>query len=308
MKLQITLALTLLTLASACDDDSFSQVVDIPFPEHEPLPALTVDMRSGDTAVYARLALSRGILDDPQVTDRSAKIEVYRGEGLYLEQSYSLQNTDGNDLRVPLPASGPDTIPAGPEEYRVVATIEGFAPAEATQRMPAPADFTLVSFEPNGALDSEGSRVDVINIDLTDPPGTEDFYGFRVLIPQQRCEFDTEGDSLICENFYEFANEAFMDSQDPVFKNSIGYGLVVTDQSFNGSTYRVRLLVDAFRDGETRLEVYRLTEDAYRYSVSREAYEVSGDNPFAEPVNIHNNVAGGYGYFVAASRRILALE
>jgi len=48
---------------------------------------------------------------------------------------------------------------------------------------------------------------------------------------------------------------------------------------------------------------FRLTEDAYRYGISQEAFINARDNPFAEPVNIHNNVTGGYGYFVVANRQ-----
>jgi len=304
----ITLALALITLASACDEDSFSQVVNIPIPEHESLPALTVDMRSGDTAVYARLALSRGILEEPQATDKSAKIEVFRDGELYLEQTYPLDNTNGSNLRLALPEGGSDTIPAGPTDYRVVATIDGFAAVESSQVMPTSADFSLVSYEPDGAIDSEGFRVDEIILDINDPMGTEDYYGFRVLIPQFFCRFDEVADSVICETSFEFTNDAYLDSQDPLLKFSDGYGLVITDQSFNGETYRIRLLADVFQNEGVRLEVYRLTEDAYRYGVSRDAFNEAGDNPFVEPVNIHNNVEGGYGFFIAASRSYIALE
>jgi hypothetical protein len=88
-----------------------------------------------------------------------------------------------------------------------------------------------------------------------------------------------------------------------------GYGLVLSDQSFNGNTYRVRIQADNYnQDTLPTLEVYRLTEDAYRYAVSRYAYENSVDNPFAEPVNVHNNVSEGYGYFVLSNGLKLVLE
>lgn len=304
MKLQVALAIALITLASACNEDSFSQIVDIPFPEHEPLPALSVDMRSGDTLIYARLALSRSVLDNTESSDKTASLEFYRNGESFLQRSFPLRTTDGDNMEFRLP----DSLPVGPENYRIVATVEGFEPVEAIQEMPAAADFNLVSYEPDGAIDSDGFRVDEITLDLIDPPGTEDYYGFRVLIPQQFCEFDNVGDSLICTNNFQFANEAFLDSQDPLLKFSVGYGLVITDQSFNGGTYRIRLLADAFQNEGLRLEVFRLTEDAYRYGVSRDAYDQAGDNPFAEPVNVHNNVDGGYGFFIAASKTILALE
>lgn len=304
MKLQLVLAIALITLASACNEDSFSQIVDIPFPEHDPLPALSMDMRSGDTAIYARVALSRSVLANTESTDKQALVEIFRDGEPFFDGSFQLTSTDGFNLEYRMP----DTLPVGPTAYRVVATVDGFDPVESTQIMPAAANFNLVSYEPDGAIDSDGYRVDEIELDLNDEASTEDYYGFRILIARQFCRYDADRDTLLCTYNFVNANTAYLDSQDPLLKESAGFGLVISDQSFNGGTYRIRLLSDAYQSEGLRLEVFRLTEDAYRYAVSRRAYDDAGDNPFAEPVNIHNNVAGGYGFFIAASRSYLELE
>jgi hypothetical protein len=307
MRTLIYFSLAIVFLASSCDEDSFSQTVDIPIPEHEPLPALTLDLRSGDSIANTVLDLSRGILDEDNPTFGNKTVELYRNDVL-------LAASDPNSTAIRffnLILTEP--INTEPATYRLVGMIDGFPEVEATQEMPAQPDFTLISYEPEGAIDIDGFRTDEIVIDLMDDPDTEDYYGFRVTnTPQDEifCRFDPNTQMERCDTFRnDFINNYFLQSPDPLLNEAIGYGLVMTDQSFNGNTYRVRIQADNYnQDSLPTLEVFRLTEDAYRYAVSRLAYENSIDNPFAEPVNVHNNMANGYGYFLLSNGRRRVLE
>lgn len=307
MRNLIYLSLATILLASSCDEDSFSQTVDIPIPEHEPLPALTLDLRSGDTIANTILDLSRGILEEEDRTFGNKTVELYRNDVL-------LAASDPNSTAIRSFNLALET-PIGTEAatYRLVGMIDGFPEVDATQEMPAQPDFTLVSYEPQGAIDIDGFRTDEIVFDLMDDPDAEDYYGFRVTnTPQDQifCFFDPNRQMEVCDTFRnDFVNDYFLQSPDPLLNEASGYGLVLSDQSFNGNTYRVRIQADNYnQDTLPTLEVFRLTEDAYRYAVSRLAYEDSVDNPFAEPVNVHNNVANGYGYFVLSNGVKVVLE
>jgi len=304
MRYFLLLALPLVFLTTACDDESFSQTVDIPFPEHEPLPAMSMDMRSGDSSLFFRLALSRGILDERMETSRAASITLLKDEQPFFSSDVQMDNSDGSNAQVRLD----EPISDEPASYRLIGKVEGFPDVEATQTMPAKPDFTLVSYEPDGAINVEGLRVDKIELDLRDDAAIENYYGFRVMSEGSVCSFNENTGSFNCRRESGFARELFVDSPDPLFKESVGYGLVVTDQSFNGGTLRVRLQADNYSDAIIALEVYNLTEDAYRYAVSKLAYDDAGDNPFAEPVNVHNNVAEGYGIFIVGNRVLEVLE
>ncbi|WP_020569976.1 DUF4249 family protein [Neolewinella persica] len=307
MRTLIYLSLIIVFLASSCDEDSFSQTVDIPIPEHEPLPALTLDLRSGDTIANSVLDLSRGILEEADQTIGNKQVELYRDDVLIAASDPNSQSVRFFDLML--------AAPIGTEEatYRLVGKIDGFTEVEATQIMPVIPEFTLISYEPEGAIDIDGFRTDEIILDLEDDPAKEDFYGFRVTnTPRDQisCFINSSGDTIVCDTFRnEFVRDYYLQSPDPLLNEGTGYGLVLSDQSFNGNTYRVRLQADNYnRDSMPTLVVYRLTEDAYRYAVSRNAYEDSVGNPFAEPVNVHNNVAEGYGYFVLSNGVRVVLE
>ncbi len=78
--------------------------------------------------------------------------------------------------------------------------------------------------------------------------------------------------------------------------------LSITDESFDGGTFRGRLqFYGNLGSGNFALRVYALTEDGFRYLRSYTAYEDSRFDPFSEPVNVHNNVVGGYGFFMVSN-------
>lgn len=303
MKIYPIAALALILLVFSCDEDSFSQTVEIPIPEHEPLPVLSLDLRAMDSVIYSRLGLSRGILEENRVSDLVGTVELFRDGTLLGSITSPLGSTDGQTSTFALPA------PIGAEggEYRLVGNIAGFPQVEATQTMPAAPVFSVVSYEEDGTIDAGGYRVDELVIDITDNANTEDYYAFRVQVPQYNCRYDVNLDSVICDTSFARPDYLYLDSPDPLLLQGENQSLLVTDQSFNGRTFRVRIQVDNYQNARPRLEVLSLTEDAYRYAVSRKAYIDAGDNPFAEPVNVHNNVTGGYGYFILSNRVLRGL-
>ncbi len=82
-----------------------------------------------------------------------------------------------------------------------------------------------------------------------------------------------------------------------------------TDQTFNGKDYLIQYdwessgnLQDAKSDKViSEYNLVSLTKDYYRYLVSYNSYLQNKDNPFADPVQVYNNIFGGYGIFAGSS-------
>ncbi|MEM1358308.1 MAG: DUF4249 domain-containing protein [Bacteroidota bacterium] len=298
------LFLPILFTIAACDEDSFSQVVNIPIPEHEPLPVLSLNLQTGDTLAKALLGVSRGILDEFDENDnRGAKLELYQDDVLIGMGSYGVSSGrfwQGMQLSEPITGNA--------ATYRLVGQLEGFEPVEATQAMPTVPVFENVRYTRDGAIDSEGFRVDEVEFDLIDPPGEENFYAFRVSVAEQACIFDPLTGESRCREDTTRLNSLFLTSPDPLLSDGLDFDFVLSDQSFDGTRYRVRLQADNFTEFIPFLEVFHLSEDAYRYMRSFAAYQESRDNPFAEPVQVHNNVVGGYGAFIIANKALRRLE
>ena len=299
--MQKLLLFTVLAFAltfSACTEDKFSQVVDIPIPEHTSLPVIALEILSGDTILYPLLSRSYGITEDePTGTDPNT-LRFFKNGELIGEVTSTIDalRFDRPSLALAEPIDDSEAI------YEVVGEVAGYGTATATQVMPAPPVFRVVSFEREGAIDEEGFRLDEAIIEIQDPAGIDNYYGFSIknrFIQQFDCDTLTPPN---CDTIFG-TNTTFVTSPDPLLTYGGNYGLVVTDQSFAGSTYRIRVQFNSSRDVPPVLEVYSLTEDTYRYAVSFEAYQDARDNPFSEPVSVHNNIDDGYGFFLISNRK-----
>jgi len=176
------LPLFLVILSASCGEDRFSTTVDIPIPTHEPLPALT-------------------ILEETTISDKTAQLELYRNGSLFLERQVELPTTNGINLELPLS----EPISAEAAEYRFVATVEGFDPVESTQLMPAPFTYSLVSYEPDGAIEEVCDTVynEVVFplfLDSQDPLMTfTDNYG--MVVPDRTFNGENYQIRILAENF-----------------------------------------------------------------------------------------------------------
>lgn len=195
----------------------------------------------------------------------------------------------------------PAPIPAGPADYEVVVNVAGFGSARAGQRMPAAPTVELIRYEREGAIDIDGFRVSEAVVRINDPADTENYYAFRIVDPQTSCSPDT------CFAIYRESYSRYISSPDPLLRQGGYHGAVVSDRSFNGESYDMRLQFDIYGD-EKALEVWSITEDGFRYIVSLETYYNADGNPFAEPVNVHDNIEEGYGIFMASNRLRFVLE
>ena len=294
-----TLLLTA-ALLSNCDEDSFSQVAKIDLPDHESRPVLTLSLVAGDTSLPAGiLSLSRGILDETSPDlGMGGNLRLLRnGQEIFNNNDAELRRDETYRnfyyaLDEPI-----DSLPA---DYELVGDVEGFGSVSARQRMPAAPDFTLLDYDPEGGVDVDGFRVAEARIRLSDPPGEENYYYFQVISPEIRSCDTVRCDTVFSDRTF---NTQFISSPDPNLLTAYPGSLALTDDSFDGEDYTVRLQFNDYSRGSYRVDVWSLTEDGYRYLISRDAYENSRDNPFAEPVNVHQNVTDGFGLFQASNRR-----
>ncbi len=286
-------ALTVL-LTAACTEDRFTQTVDINLPEHESRPTLSLDIVGGDTLIWPRIGLSVGILEDDPPS-LPANLQLFRDGELLFDLETSTGGFSDSGFNLPAP------IPAGPADYEVVVNVAGFGSARAGQRMPAAPTVELIRYEREGAIDIDGFRVSEAVVRINDPADTENYYAFRIVDPQTSCSPDT------CFAIYRESYSRYISSPDPLLRQGGYHGAVVSDRSFNGESYDMRLQFDIYGD-EKALEVWSITEDGFRYIVSLETYYNADGNPFAEPVNVHDNIEEGYGIFMASNRLRFVLE
>ncbi len=310
---RFALALTLyLLLILGCGDDPFQQVVDIDLPDHEPAPAVSVELVAGDTAVRHYIARSYGTQEERTEEEREYDLVLYRDGAEFFRHSGTTANFGNFDQEwVNLPLGG--ALDSTTARYRIEVNVAGIGAASAEETMPARAEARILSYEPDGALSADGERVDALRLEFTDPPGPGDYYAVRVGyegVGAVSCRAVNGGPPTCDSTYADFT--VIADSPNPLVRElGYVYQLGLSDASFDGQRYVLDVQFSPTTADENPryfVEVFTLPEAAYRYLVSYEAYQRARGNPFAEPVTVTDNITDGYGYFIVANRQRLFLD
>lgn len=286
--LKISFFVIVLLNLVGCDEDRFTSVKNIEFPEHESVLAvtshvqLTADQFSQPDAFVSH---SLGILDqeDYKLID-NATVELYKDGALF--QNLETINNNGNYV-------GQITQDLTSGTYTMKVSAPNYEPIEATQVLPSQAKVINSTYEfEKVPYDFENDLYDLLKIKIEDPADEENYYAFDVILDVKKSNGGME----------EY--RPYSDSDDPLFEYGYNINHILPDISFNGKNYDVRLLqqTDWIRSqGDeiiaARVLVYTLTKDYYTYEISRSLNSDAQDNPFAEPVLVHSNFEGGLGVF-----------
>lgn len=279
---------------SSCDEDAFSQVVDIEIPEHQSSIVLNGFWFSQDTAVSLLVTNSLSILDNEDYTiPEDAAVKLYKNDQLvgqldFDELAYYYLTLD-------------DSLGTEMATYKIEASFGDYKPVTVEQTMPGLVTIKEASFEADGTFDPTGEKVDEFSITFNDPPGEENYYLFRVSYIEQFVDWN--GDTI------RSSGMIYLDSNDPIVNYS-QEGLIFTDKAFDGSEYTINgwdygwyEQVESFE-----LELINLTKDGYLYLKSLEDYYNSEGNPFAQPATVYSNIENGYGIFALGATDRLIIE
>lgn len=275
-------------LLSACGEDFFEQTVEIDVPEHTPQLAITSQLVAGDSALWAYVTSSQGILENEAADPiEDATVEIFKDGQLmetlpFLEQRFYVKELS-------------EAFASDPAEYQLKISADGFDPITATQQMPTAVPIISATYEAEGAIDIDGERVDEISIEFEDPAGEENYYRVSIFIET------------------EFWNQhLYLHQLDPIAEQ-FSENQYLKDDTFDGKkyTWRVGFYPNSFDpNSEIKFSVnlYSVSREQYFYERSVYLARDANDNPFAEPVIIFGNVEGGQGVFSLSVRSEEVIE
>ncbi|RME09348.1 MAG: DUF4249 domain-containing protein [Bacteroidetes bacterium] len=282
------LFLVAISFSACAGEDFFEATVDIETPPHKPALAVTANFAAGDTTLRIYLTHSLDILsqtDAEPIPD--ADVEIFKdgtslGKALYFSDKL---------YKLPLVQA----LPAEMATYELKISAPGFDPVQASQVMPPPVPIISATFEIDGAIDDDGERVDELTIEFEDPAGVENYYSVFAYVV-----FDDQ-----------YTEEFSLGSLDPITEEGMD-DYLLKDVTFDGKRYEWRLKAYRFFELTDDVKMYvvlrSITADQYFFSRSVSLSYDTDDNPFAEPVIIHNNIEGGYGIFSLESRDVKEVE
>jgi len=281
----------LVTNFYACKEGAFEQVVEIDIPEHEPKIALSMEINQGDEQLntfVSRSSSINDIIETPILEDIT--INVFKNETMLTEMVF--------DSTTRAYLANVDPIPNDEATYRIEVISPEFGTATAEQTMPSQVSISNLEYEEDGTIDSYGERVNELSFMIDDPEAERNYYSIKLF---SFFKYIQDTSTLQIQNIYPY-------SLDPLLEYAQNGELILSDDSFNGTDHRVTLNIEKYylevQDKEELVlfvEFKNISRDNYLYKRTLDIYWSSVDNPFAEPVVVHNNIENGFGIFRTAA-------
>lgn len=110
--------------------------------------------------------------------------------------------------------------------------------------------------------------------------------------------YEYNGDSI-----YDIYDAGYIMYNDVIIERYLSYqnAVIFSDDLFDGETLSLSLYMNKYNfyseNTPVIIELYSISESYYKYSISLDQQQEIDGNPFAEPVQVYNNIEKGYGIF-----------
>lgn len=271
---------------------SCEKIIDIDLPETERKMVVN-GLITPDSLVTVNLTKSLSVLEvDSFIFVPDARVTLSLGEEIIGELSYQ----DKGDYILP------GYYPGMGNTYRLDIEVPDLQAAYAETTIPE--STMLQAVDTSWVTDEWGEQVLYLNLQFEDQPDQDNYYGLVVYATSKEFDFLTGEFTGNKET-----HTVYIGRTDPILEEEglfFGERLLFNDLTFQGKSKSIEFeLYDyAFYTSDTvwldvRLE--EIEEDYYLYALSSEKYSATFRNPFSEPVQVYNNIEGGFGLFSSYS-------
>lgn len=173
------------------------------------------------------------------------------------------------------------------DEFRLDVSATGYASVYAVERVPPVINVGSITYEGEAFSQEYGEPLPEYEIVINDDGNLDNFYGIEVW------RLDT---------ITGYREHVYIYSNDFNLTEWIYVGRVMNDETFNGSQYKARVMVEEYNELAENM-VYEfviksISENMYQYAKSYTNYVINDGNPFAEPVTVTTNMEEtGFGLF-----------
>ncbi len=290
MKAKFSLFITITILMASCE-----KVITIDQNEFKPKIVLNAVLNANELILIS-LSESRDMLYEGNEFPalKNATAEIFE-EGISIGKLTEGQNGDYHINYKPV---------AG-KTYHINVSHAKFESVNATTKIPFPIILNEV------VIDKISDSKHYVYFDINDIPD-DNFYGIQIL----------REDSLIgiqpdtTNNYYNYDKEYFSctdlvieyPKNESLDGDNINDIFLFKDQIFKNSKYKLRCSFEKNTwqgDHIVKLtaSVNSYSYEYYRYIITTEIFSDNGGNPFAEPVQIFNNIENGFGIFGAIATK-----
>jgi len=183
--------------------------------------------------------------------------------------------------------------------YVIRATADGYEPVSAQSQIPSPAQITRVdvTFTESASDDRPHAKID---IKFTDDALEHNFYQITLEGEREYIDRNFGGKSTT-------RSPISIESDDPAIAENINANnsILIKDVLFNGKEVELSFKT---RDGNVSaftgiiVTLRTVSEDLYKYKTTSQLQGNTSGDPFAQPVNVYNNIENGFGVFAGYSQ------
>jgi Domain of unknown function (DUF4249) len=190
------------------------------------------------------------------------------------------------------------------KEYRIRVVTSDYGTAEATCVIPHPVPITKIEIDSVSFFQSNSLG---LKIYFKDPPAQKNFYNLNFLAHTFYLDYRTN-DTIrnIGHVYFEVGESTLID--DVISMSD----LYITDTFFDGDEHTLTVRVNRrYFDSRAATSLHvvlsNITEPYYQYMTTSKLQANSGGDPFAQPVQVYNNVQNGFGIFAGYSQSVVEL-
>ena len=285
-------------LLSGCSEDFFNQTVDIDPPEYEKQMVTHIKTGIHDSIIVMSLSRNYGVLESvPQngwgVSD--AHVEIWEGDQKL--RIFSPEETTNYLYFTPLT---PGLFQPG-HAYTLKISHPDYDTVTAVQTMPYAPEVDSVTYDKEGGVNAFGEDLSDIDVYLKDTPGEVNYYEIAIFGEYIYVDstYDDSGNFISVDTLVFYSSFEPEGSDDANALPGYNNTLLISDQFFDGQTYKLNTRIYRYQGDPTNFVVYvrTLTEDYFLYSISALRKYDSEGIPFVEPVSVHDNLDKGIGIF-----------
>jgi hypothetical protein len=261
--------------------------VNIDVPLEKPLITLN-SVFNPDSVWNVQLNLNRHVLDkNPYASVDDAEVSIYENSILVNKLDFIKNGKYRSQNGKPL---------AG-KVYEVKVTSNANGEVSAKSMAPQPVQNLSVEFlKPE--TESYNNRY-IVNLTFIDAPGEKNYY-----------KITAEGDLYFFTSNKIGKNTVVIPIKERGQSEEDDQGdaeILFSDLLFDGKKYSISIAASFYTNlSQVRLSLWSVSEDYYNYKQTLQLQSKTSNNPFAQPVNVYNNIKGGFGIFGGYSQTTVA--
>ena len=265
-------------------EEAFESAVDFEVPEQPSLLATTAIFPLNAISSQLYVSHTVNILDPDPVAIKNASIDLsIEGHSKFAWVFDSI-----TELYV---ASLPRQNEILGKNAKLTIEAPGYSKSRSSILVPDTAHVGEIKFGYQKAFDLDGSKADLLTLNIDDPGGQDNFYGVTAFYIRR-----LEVGSLAVRDTVRL----YLQSDGLVTEGS--HPIFFSDATFDGKETLIRITSFSYTPGRTSephilVRVYSYPKAYYLYLKSRVIYGNAEGNPFAEPSDIYSNMDGGEGIF-----------